>query len=223
MKRILIATGIFPPDIGGPASYARILAKNLSDKFQLKIITYSSVRKFAGDKELPVSVIRVWKKWPWFIRNAIFASKIFFLAKKFDIIFSLSTLNGSIPSLVGARIFKKKFYVRIVGDYAWQVAMEKNKTALLIDDFQKAKKTGWIGFLFWLQKFLCRKADKVIVPSEYIKNLVLGWAVKPEKIKVIYNSVDFKPAEISKEDARKKIGIHGNIIISAGRLAPWKG
>ena len=32
-----------------------------------------------------------------------------------------------------------------------------------------------------------------------------------------------KPADIGKEDARKRIGVSGNIIISCGRLVPWKG
>ena len=45
----------------------------------------------------------------------------------------------------------------------------------------------------------------------------------PEKIKLIYNGVDFQPSALSTEEARVKIGIAGNIILSAGRLAPWKG
>ena len=113
--------------------------------------------------------------------------------------------------------------MRIAGDYAWQVAMEKGKTNLLIDEYQKSKKTGWNGFLFKLQAGLCKRADKIIVPSEYLSNLVEGWGVPRNKIKVIYNSIDLKPSQISKEEARKKIGVHGNILISIGRLVPWKG
>ena len=37
------------------------------------------------------------------------------------------------------------------------------------------------------------------------------------------NGTDFKPAETSREEARNKIGIHGNILLSVGRLVPWKG
>ena len=33
----------------------------------------------------------------------------------------------------------------------------------------------------------------------------------------------FKPAETNREEARNKIGIHGNILLSVGRLVPWKG
>ncbi len=222
-KRILIVTGIYPPDIGGPASYARTLAQRLSKDHEVKVITYSSVRKYDQDKNYQFSVKRVWKKNLWFLRHAIYALKVFFAGKNSDIIYSLSTLNGSVPSLIAAKFFKKKFYLRIAGDYAWQVAVEKNKTNLLIDDFQKAKKVGWIGFLHKLQVWVCKNAGGIIVPSQYLAGIVQGWGVSRDKIKVIYNGVDFKNVDISKEEAKKKIGIYGNIILSAGRLVPWKG
>lgn len=221
--KILIATGIFEPDIGGPASYAKILARNISDKFEIKIITYSSVRSYANDKNIPVKIIRVWKKLPWFLRHLIYASKIFLASKKSDLVYSLSTINGGVASLIGAKVFRKKFYMRVAGDYAWQVAMEKHTTELMIDEFQMGKKTGWPRFLSWLQRFLCKKADMVVVPSEYLAGIVQGWGVALDKIKVIYNAIELEPVDMSKEEARNKIGIHGNIIISIGRLAPWKG
>src|SRR3989344_1932728 len=222
MRRILIVTGIFPPDIGGPATYCEIAAGALSGRgFKVHVITYTSKR--ISKENHPFKIERVSKRWPWFLRHLIYFFKVFFNSPKNDLVYSLSTLNGGISSLIAAKIFRKKFYIRIVGDYAWQVAMEKGRTDILIDDFQTAKKTGWVGFLFWLQGLLCRKADQIIVPSEYLKTIVMGWGVKESKIKVIYNSVNFKPLDISRQDARNKIGIHGNIVVSIGRLVPWKG
>ena len=222
-KRLLIATGIFEPDIGGPASYARFLADKLPVDLDVKVISYSSIRKYPKDKDFSFKVERVWKGIPWFIRHLAYFLKVFFAAKNSDIIYSLSIINGSIPSWLSAKLFKKKFYIRVAGDYAWQVAAEKGKTNLLIDDFQKADKPFWSGILYKLQASMAKKADLVIVPSDYLKQLVEGWGIKPDKIKVIFNSVDFEPLSISKEDARTKLGIHGNIILSVGRLAPWKG
>ncbi len=232
-KRILIVTGIYPPDIGGPASYARTLAHKLSEDHDVKIITYSSVRKHEQDKNYPFTVKRIWKKNFWFFKHAVFGLKVFFACKTSDIVYSLSSLSGAIPSLVGARFFnpalvgksgvKKKFFIRIAGDYAWQVAIEKNKSSLLIDDFQKSKKTGWIGFLHKIQVRACKSADEVIVPSEYLAGIVRGWGISGDKIKVIYNGVDFKPSDLTKEEAKRQIGIFGDIVVSAGRLVPWKG
>lgn len=222
-KRILIVTGIYPPDIGGPASYARTLARRLSKDYAVKVITYSSVRKFEQDKSYSFQVKRVWKKNFWFFKHASYGLKVFFSCKNSDFVYSLSTLSGAIPSLIGARFFRKRFYLRMAGDYAWQVAIEKNKTSLLIDDFQKSKKTGWIGFLHKIQVWACKRADGIIVPSKYLADIVQGWGISGSKIKVIYNGVDFKPADINQEEAKKKIGIYGDIILSAGRLVSWKG
>ncbi len=57
--KILICTGIYPPDIGGPAQYA----DNLKDEFlkqgnAVKILTYKL------EKKLPIG-IRVWLNCSW--------------------------------------------------------------------------------------------------------------------------------------------------------------
>lgn len=221
-KRILISTGIFPPDIGGPASYAKILGEKISDEFSVRVITYSSVSKYSGDK-ISYPVVRVSRKIPKVLRHLVYFFKTFWLAKKSDLVFSLNAVSAGLPALASAKILRKIFAVKIVGDYAWERAVNSGKTNLLIDDFQKSRKSPFISLLFWLQKFVCRKADLVIVPSKYIAGLVRGWGIEERKIKVIYNGVDFKPLGISKEEARKKLGITGNVILSIGRFVPWKG
>ena len=38
---ILITTGIFPPDVGGPAKFVPLIADNLSKNHSLNVITLS--------------------------------------------------------------------------------------------------------------------------------------------------------------------------------------
>lgn len=223
-NRILIITGIYPPDIGGPASYARALAAHLSQNGkEVSVVTYSRRLQIPAGTPNGYPVVRIWKRWPWPIRHALFFIKAFMLAKKADTIYALNTINGGLTALGIKKILHKQVIVRIAGDYAWQIAVEKGKTNILIDEFQKSPKSGWIEILWRLQSYVCRHADQVVVPSEYLAGLVQGWGVSDEKIKVIYNGVDFKPSELSKEDARREIGISGNIVLSVGRLVPWKG
>ncbi len=223
MKRILITTGIFPPDIGGPASYAMTLGKNTPKDVSVTVVTYSSKFSYQADKDLPFKVIRVWRKWPKGIRHLIYFFRVLGLAKKHDVVFSLNAVSAGLPALITARMRKKRFFVKIVGDYAWEIAVNKNKSSLLINDFQDTAKKGWIKLLAKTQRWVCQKADGVIVPSEYLAGMVKKWGVAPDKVHVIYNGVDFKGSELTKEEARKKIGIPGNLIVSSGRLVPWKG
>ena len=223
MSKILITTGIFPPDIGGPASYAMTMGKKASGSTQITVISYSSKFSHPSDKELPFKVVRVWKKWPKPLKHVVYFFRVLSLSAKNDVVFSLNAVSAGLPALLAAKMRKKKFFVKIVGDYAWEIAVQKHKSSFLISDFQKATKSGWIKLLAKVQYWVCRKADGVIVPSQYLADMVKEWGVKPEKIHVIYNGVDFKKSELTKEEARKKLGIPGNIILSSGRLVPWKG
>ncbi|OGN07910.1 MAG: hypothetical protein A3C61_03290 [Candidatus Yanofskybacteria bacterium RIFCSPHIGHO2_02_FULL_39_10] len=144
-------------------------------------------------------------------------------AKKHDVILSLNAVSAGAPALRAARIRKKRFFVKIVGDYAWEIAVNKKKSSLLINDFQNTAQKGFINILAKTQRKVCLKADGVIVPSQYLAGIVKKWGVPSDKIHVIYNGVDFKESELTREEARRKIGIPGNIIISSGRLVPWKG
>ena len=205
MKRILITTGIFPPDIGGPATYGAIMEQALKKRgFEVKVLIYSRTGKI-----LPKGLRHFW----YFL-------KLMPAVKKADAVLALNAVSAGRPALFWAKMFKKKFVVRIVGDYAWEMAVAKSKTSLLIDDFQKISKRG---FLHSVQVKTCKQADTIIVPSKYLASIVKGWGVPSEKIKVIYNGVDFKPSDLNREEARSKVGVHGNIILSVGRLVPWKG
>ncbi|MEK7507193.1 MAG: glycosyltransferase family 4 protein [Patescibacteria group bacterium] len=235
-QKILITTGIFPPDIGGPASYGQTLARYLARDKAVVLITYASVFKSADDKKEPFRIIRVWRRWPKPLRQLIYLWRVFWLARpnfakqnlsglarQHDRILVLNPVGAGLAVVWAAKLFKKKFVVRISGDKAWETAVNSGRTSLLIDDFQKVKKTGVIGLLHKFQSWVCREADLVIAHSKYLAKLIEGWGVAPEKIKLIYNGVDFQPSALSTEEARVKIGIAGNIILSAGRLAPWKG
>ncbi len=224
-KRILIATGIFPPDIGGPASYAESLAAKLHQKgIEVCVVTYTKTfRKNKKDAQYPYRVVRVWGKWPIWIKHAIFGIRLLRLVPRHDTVFALNIWSAGFPARLAARFYKKKYVVRIVGDYAWELAVGKGKTNLLLNDFEKSDKKGWIKMLYDIQSKICKGAHRIIVPSEYLAKVVQGWGVPRERIEVIYNGTDFTPSPLSKEEARKKHAITGNIILTAGRMVPWKG
>ncbi|MDP2947233.1 MAG: glycosyltransferase family 4 protein, partial [Nanoarchaeota archaeon] len=143
---------------------------------------------------------------------------------------------------------RKKFVIKIVGDYAWEQYQNKTQCPMpnaqldLIDAFQ-GKKYDWKTELRRkIQKSVCRKADKIIVPSEYLKKIVMDWGINEKKIKVIYNSFDRRgytqiesrqvgntqinadtSAFISVSPKADNQRVSADIIISAGRPEPWKG
>ncbi len=207
--KILIATGIYPPDIGGPATYSRILFEELPKQgISVRVITYGVLKKF-----------------PWLIRQPIYFFKIFFAAPAADIIFAQDVLNSGISALISAKVWRKKFILKVVGDYAWEQGTQRFGVKEVLDEFLN-KKYGWrVEFLRTVEKFVAGRADKIIVPSEYLKKIIMAWGIEPEKIAVIYNSFEPPSPAITKEAARKELelSLTEKIIVSAGRLVPWKG
>ncbi|MDP2648148.1 MAG: glycosyltransferase family 4 protein, partial [Candidatus Yanofskybacteria bacterium] len=222
-KCILIATGIFPPDFGGPASYASTLARHFSGQMPVTVVTYSQKISYKDDIGQKFKVIRVWKKIPWLLRHGVFFIRTYFAAGKSDAIYALNAVSTGVPAAIAAKLRNKEFFIKIVGDYSWEMAIQRGATVFMVNDYQKMKRTGWPGLLHKLQVWTCLQANGVIVPSKYLGGIVKGWGIPEDKIHVVYNGSQFEPSGLAKEDARKQVGIPGNIILSSGRLVPWKG
>lgn len=220
--KILIATGIFPPDIGGPATYSEKLAQEFKKRgIDIEVVCYSDVKEY-GDYDFPV--FRIWRKHPRGIRHFLYFLKLLKIGKKTHLIYAQDLISAGIPALLVSKFLKKKLIVKIVGDYAWETGQRKSKVKENLEDFQNKKYNFWIEFIRSFQKIVAKKADKIIVPSQYLKKIVLLWGVREEKITVIYNAVEKTfDMPISKKEAKKKINVEGDIILSIGRLTPWKG
>ena len=199
--RILITTGIYPPEIGGPATYTVLMEKELPKK-GISVI----VLPFRAVKKLP--------KW---IKHFVFFCKVLNLGRKVDLLYTQDPVSVGFPTMIASKILRKPFMIRVAGDYAWEQASQYFGVKENIDDFQNKKYGFRVELLRFLQKITVRMADKVITPSKYFGNLVSKWNPEKDNVATIYNGIDlFDDLEI-KDDFKPKT------IISAGRLVPWKG
>ena len=223
-KKILAATGIFPPDIGGPATYVNTLFGELPKQgFEVKVVTYADKNQkfennFSNDK-----IFRVSRNQNIFLRYFKYFLEIWKLISWADLVYIQDPISSGIPASLACRLRGKKYYLKIVGDYAWEQGRQKYGVNENLDDFQ-TKKYGWqVTLIRFFQKQTAINAAKIIVPSNYLKSIVLQWGVDADKINVIHNSV--RKAEIpeNKSALRERLGISGDVIISVGRLVSWKG
>ena len=204
--RILITTGLYPPDIGGPATYSKLIHDELTGRGILtKILSFGPVRNL-----------------PKIIRHFVYFLKTLEIGRSIDVIFALDPVSVGLPSVLAAKILKKKFVLKIVGDYAWEQYMQKSDFKTL-EEFQKEKYDFITELRRDIQRWVAKKADKVIVPSQYLKKIVSMWGIDEKKINVVYNSFTAPAILLSKDEARKKLSLSGTILISVGRFVPWKG
>lgn len=212
LKSIVLTTGIFPPDIGGPASFIPILAKKLTKKgITVTVITLSD--KEQDDSCLPYKVVRIRRKVKKPFRDILVIKEIVKAARKSDLIFS-NTL--AFESTVASIISGKKLVQKIVGDIAWERANTSGRFKGNLEEYQKAKLDIKSKLTNIYRNFSVQKSDLIITPSYYLKNIVNGWNHERENIEVIYNAVEFKEANNSIKKNRFR-------IVSVARLIPHKG
>lgn len=223
LSRILILTGIFPPDIGGPAAFLDPLAKELTKNgYQVQVLTFGKKDK----EKYPYSVKRVSRLWSGLLKSFIYLKWGLWYGLKADILYNQDLYTAGFTGLIIKKLLRKKLITRFVGDSAWEMASSKK---LITDDimtFQERKYSWRIEWRKKIRKKILIGSDKVIVASYFLKDLAQKIGLPKQKIKVIYNSVDFlkiEPALTNKEELKQKMGLKSKVLLTVARLVPWKG
>ena len=223
-KKILIATGIYPPDYRGPATLLESLPGALKSKgFEIKIITYSDVPASELEKEW---VFRINKKRPPVVRHLLYFFRLWELSNWADLVYATDVYSVGYLTFFCCRLREKKYILRFTGDSAWESARLKAQIADSIVDFEENTYSPAIEKQKEKRKRIMVSAEKIIVDCESGGRLAELIGVPKEKIKVIYNSLDTKKFIASEEKVRsirKSCGQDSKIIISPGQLNPWKG
>jgi len=221
-KKILILTGVFLKDVGGPPTLLKALNKELiKHGYKVIVLTFGE-KKEAKDYPYPVKIIS--NKWPSLLKSFLFLIKGLILGLKSDIIYNQDLYTSGFTSLIIKKILRKKLVTRFVGDSAWEIALNKGETTDDIMYFQINKYSKLIERRKKIRKKILENSDKVIVVSNFLKKLAIKIGVSEEKIKVIYNSIDFLDIENNlKFNLKKELNIAGKVILTNARLTPWKG
>lgn len=214
--RILILTGIYPPDVGGPATYIPILAEALIKKNHIiQVITLSENLK--QQHNFAYELLRIKRKQNRIIRLIKVILNIIKIGKRYDVILA----NGlHLEAVIANMIIKKPLVHKLVGDYAWEKSRSSHWTNLDFEEFQTNNKDNIkTSFAKMIRNFYAKRANCIIIPSNYLKRIVSQWGVAESKIFVVYNAIP----NIELEDAHlAKIAKTKYSIIYAGRLVSWK-
>ena len=196
--KILITVGIFPPDIGGPATFVPQLVNYLQNEhnYEIDILTLSESKNLKIKDELFVN--RIDRNLPLIFRWLSTILTIYKLGKNKDLIF----VNGLGTETTIANIFlKKKIIRKIVGDPVWERAYNKAQTSENFDDFQVKDYGISISFQKKIRNLSIKNSDIIITPSQHLKNFVINLGYK-NKIEIINNGVNIpkKTEKIFKHD-----------------------
>jgi len=156
--KILIATGIYPPDIGGPAQYARGVEEAWrKEGHMVKVLSFRFERKL-----------------PTGIRHLYYFLRVLFSLGGMDFVFSPDTFSAALPAFCAARICGKKIVIRTGGDFLWEQFVERTGDLILLKDFYLTRLQRFNlkeKIIFWLTRFLFRHADAIIFSTAWQRDI----------------------------------------------------
>ncbi len=220
--RICVVTGTFHPEPGGPSTYLYNLLDDLVQRgHEVAVITYGDLEE---EYDYPYPVTHISRRQPIPVRLIKFVYHILRIGRRYDLLF---VNNYGLPAVVANAFLRQPIAMKLVGDFAWEYSIRHrliDKTEN-IDEFQGKSHSLQVELLKRLQRFYVSRAEAIIAPSQYFKGIISSWGIPQDRIEVIYNAIDvskYDPA-CSKENARRRLGLDGKVILTVARLTPWKG
>lgn len=199
--RILIATGIFPPQIGGPAQYAKELAKAFE----------------RTGHEVCVKTYRLEHVLPTGIRHLLFFFRILVAMRGVDFVVALDTFSVGMPAVFASRLLHKKIIIRTGGDFLWESYVERTKDLVLFREFYDETAEKWNRkelIIFSLTRTILQKADAVIFSTKWQRDIFTqAYSLSPSNCYIVENF--YGPKELSQRATGK------NFIAGTRQLA-WK-
>ncbi len=220
-NRLLIISGCFPPESGGPAALLANLIPILMERgYGVTVLTY-------GDQtdDLPYKVVRISLKTNKIITIIKLVWAALRLAKNNDQIYSLDVYWPGLAATIASRLLGRKQIARFSGDSAWETANNMGLTDKDVFEFQK----DFISLRNQLVKFfrdiILKNCRYVITDSDFFKGLLTSFGVKAERILVVHNSVEYLPypENFDKAKFKRENELKEKVIITVSRLVPRKG
>jgi glycosyltransferase involved in cell wall biosynthesis len=202
MKKIIIVTPLFPPDVGGPAKQSFYLVEMLKQKnIPYEIFVYSSFHEKKGR-----------------LGYFYFFKTLFWGVKKEDTLVVFDEMALGLVSLFVSRLRGAVFFVRVGGDRLWERAVESGRISFkTLSQFYSSGQYKYIyPFLHLLRKSVFSSARGIIFSSLWYQHLISAYLnIAQEKTFLIKNKT---------EDVQKKEedGLEVYTYAYAGRFTKVK-
>jgi glycosyltransferase involved in cell wall biosynthesis len=213
---VLIVSGIWPPDVGGPATHAPDVAGFLTGRGHgVEVVTTAS----AAPDPRPYPVRWASRNLPKGILHLRTAALVRERARRADVVYTTGMFGRS---AAGAATARRPHVVKLTADPAFERARRRGEVAGTVDDFQRGG-GGVRGRVYRLARDAeLRRAVHVFCPSAWLRDLALTWGLEPQRVSVLPNPTP-PPAELRpREELRGLLGLNGATLAFAGRLTAQK-
>ncbi len=166
--KILLATGIFPPEIGGPATYVRSVARELVARGDnVVVITYGTKQGF--DHSDGYAVVSVGKHGGPLLRWFRYRDALKLHGAAADYVCAFTSISAGIPILMSG-LTKPKKILRLGGDFFWERYTDSGGTMTLREWY--AASFGFWRLMNWIimRKVLCC-FDRLVYSTDFQREI----------------------------------------------------
>jgi glycosyltransferase involved in cell wall biosynthesis len=213
--KVLVVSGIWSPDPGGPASHASALARFLRERGHgVEVVTTASV----APAPEPFEVLWVSRNDPAGLRHARVANLVRTHARRADVVYATSMIRRA---ALGAAAARTPLVVKLVSDEVFERQRRSGRFEGTLEEFQDARGAR-VSFLRWTRDRALRSASHVFCPSAYLRAFALRWGLEPDRVSVLPNPPPELPQLPDRAELRSELGVDGPVLAFAGRLGPQK-
>ena len=207
--RVLLLTGIWPPDVGGPATHGPDVARFLMERgHAVRALTMGDGEP--TDEPCPVDVVP--RSLPFPVRYGLIAARGARAARSADVVYATATYAAAAIAVSAARV---PLVAKLVSDPAYERAVRYGVFDGTLEDFQAAG-GAQAETLRRARTAALGRARTIVVPSAYLAEIAAGWGLDRERLVVLPN-----PAPPVEGLAPKSLPT--GTFVFAGRLTAQKG
>ena len=214
--RVLVVSGIWPPDVGGPASHAPEVASFLVGRgHHVEVVTTA----VAAPAREPYEVDWIKRKLPVGVRHFVGIGFVRRHAARADVVYTTGMFGRS---SAGSKLARRPYVVKLTADPAFERSRRRGFVSGSLEDFQHGGGGHRSAVLRALRNAELRAAAHVLCPSDYLRSLALGWGLEPDRVSVLPNPVPPVPELGEREELRASLGLNGATLAFAGRITRQK-
>jgi glycosyltransferase involved in cell wall biosynthesis len=213
--KVLVVSGIWPPDVGGPASHAPDVAGYLTERgHHVEVVTTA----WEAPTPAPYDVRWVPRSLPPGVRHLRGAALVRARATHADAVYTTGMFGRSFAGSTAAR---RPYVVKLTADPAFERARRRGVVEGDVDAFQSRSGLR-LAALRLARDLELRRAAHVFCPSDYLRTLAISWGIPAERVTVLPNPAPPVPELAPRDELRRSFGMNGPTLAFAGRLSVQK-